>query len=50
MSITDSSMNTWHLDSHLALSVGQYSDAGIKTNNEDSIFDRVESMAVFARP
>ncbi len=41
MSITDSSMNTWHLDSHLTFSVGQYSDAGIKTNNEDSIGIRI---------
>lgn len=39
--MTDQSANSWHLDSKLSFSVGQYSNAGIKTNNEDSIGIRI---------
>lgn len=37
----EQSINHWHLESKLAFSVGQYSSAGVKNNNEDSIGIRI---------
>ena len=34
-------MNPWHLQGNLTFSVGQYSSAGVKADNEDAIGIRI---------
>ncbi len=43
-------MNEWHLNSNLSFTVGQFSSAGVKAQNEDAIGIRIPEGMLLDEP